>query len=106
MTNTNQLVPQLSEYIKSIKKKEKIYILSLASIILSFLYVITGLDYFLLSILYIINISFFVFMIRESLLIRKQNIIPLAVVITSIVFTSLQMLAELNAISKIVSAFK
>ena len=101
MSYFENLGPQFDRCISSIKKGDKIYILPPISFLLSFLFIFTGLSNLFLSILYMINISFFAFIARDSYSIRKENILPLLTIGISIIFTSIQMITILDALAEL-----
>ena len=101
MAKSSDLGSKFDSYLKSLKKGDLIYILPLASFVLSFLCIFTGLTNFFLSFLYMVNISFFAFMVRDCYSIRKQNIIPLIIVGVSILFTSIQTLTTLHGLAQL-----
>ena len=92
---------QFDRSISSIKKGEKIYILPPISLLLSFLFIFTGFTNLFLSILFMINISFFAYIVRDSYSIRKENILPLLIICISIFLTSIQMITTLNALAQL-----
>ena len=48
-----------------------------------------------------INISFFAYIVRDSYLIRKENIIPLLTIGISIILTSIQIITTLEALAQL-----
>ena len=101
MSYFKNLDSQFDRFISSIKEGKKIYILPPISFFLSFLCIFTGLTNLFLSILYMINISFFAYIVRDSYSIRKENILPLIIICVSIIFTSIQMITTLNALAQL-----
>ena len=97
---------QFDGFVSSIKKRDQIYILPPISFLLSFLCIFTGLTNLFLSILYLINISFFAYIVRDSYSIRKENIFPLLIICISIIFTSIQMISVLDALAKLAALGK
>ena len=68
---------QFERFVSSIKEGKKIYFLPPISFLLSFLFIFTGFTNLFMSIIYMINISFFAFIVRDSYSVRKENILPL-----------------------------
>ena len=93
--------PQFDRFISSIKEGKINYILPPISLFLSFLLILTGLSNLFLSIIYMINISFFAYIVRDSYLIRKENIIPLLTIGISIILTSIQIITTLEALAQL-----
>jgi len=106
MSYFDNLGGQFDSFITSIKKRNKIYLLPLISFFLSILFVINGFTIFIFSIVFIINISFFAYMMRDCYSIRKENIIPLFFTSLSIFFSSIQILSTLEALAKMANLFK
>jgi len=79
----------LKDYFLSIKKLETAQTLSIVSLILSALFVSKVFGFFILNILYIVNIAFFALIVRDCWVIRKKNPLPIGVAIISIVLTSM-----------------
>jgi len=92
---------QFERFVSSIKEGKKIYILPPISFILSFLFFFTGLTNLSLSILYMINFSFFALIVRDSYSIRKENILPLLIISVSIIISSIQMIYNLDNIAQL-----
>ena len=92
---------QFERFVSSIKEGKKIYFLPPISFLLSFLFFFTGLTNLSLSILYMINFSFFALIVRDSYSIRKENILPLLIISISIIISSIQMIYNLDAIAQL-----
>ncbi len=101
MSYFENLGSQFDRFISSIKKGKKIYILPPISFLLSVLFIFTGLTNLFLSIIYMLNISFFAYIVRDSYSIRKENILPLLIICISIILTSIQMLTTLDALAQL-----
>jgi len=101
MTYFDNLGSQFDRFISSVKEGKKIYILPPISFILSFLFIFTGFSNLLLSIIFMINISFFAFIVRDSYSVRKENILPLLIISISIVLSSIQMIITLDALASL-----
>ena len=101
MTYFDNLGSQFDRFISSVKEGKKIYILPPISFILSFLFIFTGFSNLFMSILYMINISFFAFIVRDSYSVRKENILPLLIIGLSIVLSSIQMITTLDALASL-----
>ena len=78
----------LKDYFQGVRNLESAQTLSLASLVLSILFVSKVFDFFILNILYVLNISFFALVVRDGWVMRKKNIIPLVSIIVSIALTS------------------
>ena len=78
----------LKDYFQGVRNLESAQTLSLASLVLSILFVSKVFDFFILNLLYVLNISFFALVVRDSWVMRKKNIIPLVSIIVSIALTS------------------
>ena len=94
---------KIDPFVSSIKKGELTFILPPVSLLFSFLFIFTGLTNFFLSVLYMVNISFFAFIVRDCYSIRKENILPLIIIAISIVFSSFQMLFILKGLADLYS---
>jgi len=92
---------QFERFLSSIKEGKKIYFLPPISFLLSFLFFFTGLTNLSLSILYMINFSFFALIVRDSYSIRKENILPLLIISVSIIISSIQMIYNLDNIAQL-----
>ena len=92
---------QIDRYVSSIKEGKIIFILPPISFLLSILFIFTGFSNLFLSVLYMINISFFAFIVRDSYSIRKENIIPLLFISISIIISSIQMISTLDALAQL-----
>ena len=101
MTYFDNLGSQFDRFISSVKEGKKIYILPPISFILSFLFIFTGFSNLLLSIIFMINFSFFAFIVRDSYSVRKENILPLLIIGLSIVLSSIQMITTLDALASL-----
>ena len=101
MSNFDNLGSQINPFITSVKKGELIYIRPSISLVISFLCIFTGLGNFFLSLVYMINISFFAYIVRDSYEIRNKNILPLIVICLSIFLTSIQMISTLDGLAKL-----
>ena len=99
MSYFENLGPQFDQCISSVKEGKKNYILPPISLLLSFLLTLTGWQYFVLSLIYMINLSFFAYIVRDSYSIRKENVLPLLTICISIVLTSIQVINTLEAIA-------
>ena len=106
MSYFENLGPQFDQCISSVKEGKKNYILPLISLLLSLLLTLTGWRYFVLSLIYMINLSFFAYIVRDSYSIRKENIFPLLIICISIIFTSIQMISVLDALAKLAALGK
>jgi len=106
MSYFENLGEQFDSFITSIKKRNKIYLLPIISFFLSILFVLNGFTILILSIVFMINISFFAYMIRDCYSIRKENIIPLLFTSLSIFFSAIQMLSTLQALANMANLFK
>ena len=78
----------LKDYFQGVRNLESAQTFSLASLVLSILFVSKVFDFFILNLLYVLNISFFALVVRDSWVMRKKNIIPLVSIIVSIALTS------------------
>ena len=78
----------LKDYFQGVRNLESAQTFSLASLVLSILFVSKVFDFFILNLLYVLNISFFALVVRDSWAMRKKNIIPLVSIIVSIALTS------------------
>jgi len=78
----------LKDYFQGVRNLESAQTFSLASLVLSILFVSKVFDFFILNLLYVLNISFFALVVRDSWGMRKKNIIPLVSIIVSIALTS------------------
>ena len=96
MSYFENLGAQFERFVSSIKEGKKIYFLPPISFLLSFLFFFTGLTNLSLSILYMINFSFFALIVRDSYSIRKENVLPLLTICISIVLTSIQVIKTLE----------
>ena len=101
MSYFENLGPQFERFISSVKEGKKNYILPPISLLLSFLLTFTGLSNLFLSLLYMINISFFAYIVRDSYSIRKENILPLLIICISIILTSIQIITTLDALAQL-----
>ena len=101
MSYSENLGAQFERFVSSIKEGKKIYFLPPISFLLSFLFFFTGLTNLSLSILYMINFSFFALIVRDSYSIRKENILPLLIISISIIISSIQMIYYLDAIAQL-----
>ena len=106
-SKTSQLAKGLlRDYFQSIKKLEAPQTLSVASLALSILFVSKIFDFFILNILYIVNIAFFALIVRDCWAIKKKNPIPLGASLLSIALTSMllidviKMMDALSSFSK------
>ena len=97
--NDMNIGSKIDPFISSIKKGELTYILPPVSLLLTLLFIITGFSNFFLSILYMINISFFAFIVRDCYSSRKENILPLIIIAVSIFVTSINMLFALKGLA-------
>ncbi len=79
---------QLENYFKAVKAYEPISTLSLISLILSSLFISKVFDFFLLNLAYLINISFFALIAKDSWNNRKKNMVPLIASSISIFLTT------------------
>ena len=79
----------LKDYFQGVRNLESAQTFSLASLVLSILFVSKVFDFFILNILYVLNISFFALVVRDSWMMRKKNIIPLISIIISVALTSM-----------------
>ena len=82
MSYFENLGSQFDQFVSSIKERKTIYILPPISLLLSFLFIFTGFTNLFMSIIYMINISFFAFIVRDSYSVRKENILPLSPTMT------------------------
>ena len=78
----------LKDYFQGVRNLESAQTFSLASLVLSILFVSKVFDFFILNLLYVLNISFFALVVRDGWVMRKKNIIPLVSIIVSIALTS------------------
>ena len=101
MSYFENLGDQFEQFVSSIKEGKKIYILTPISLIISLLFFFTGLTNLSLSIIYMINISFFALIVRDSYAIRKENILPLLIICISIIISTAQMIYNLDAIAQL-----
>ena len=101
MSYFENLGPKFDQYISSVKEAKKNYILPPISLLLSFLLNLTGLGNLFLSLIYMINISFFAYIVRDSYSIRKENVLPLLTICISIVLTSIQIIPTLDALAQL-----
>ena len=101
MSSFKNLGSQINPFIISVQKGELIYVRPSISLVLSVLCIFTGLGDFFLSLIYMINISFFAYIVRDSYEIRKKNILPLIAICLSILLTSIQMIMTLDALAKL-----
>ena len=72
----------LKDYFQGVRNLESAYTFSFVSLVLSVLFVSKVFDFFILNLLYVLNISFFALVVRDSWLMRKK--------ISSLWFQSLQ----------------
>ena len=86
----------LKAYFKSIRNLELIPLLSIISFCLSILCFSSVFGFLLLNLAYVVNISFFAFLISESFALRKTSIYPL-------VFSSLSILLSVTTLWWVVS---
>ena len=92
---------QFDQFISSIKGGKKIYILPPISFLLSFLFIFTGFSNLFMSVIYMINIAFFAFIVRDSYSVRKENILPLLIICLSIILSSIQMITTIDALASL-----
>ena len=79
----------LKDYFQGVRNLESAQTLSLVSLILSILFISKVFGFFILNLLYLVNISFFALIVRDSWSIRKKNLLPIAIIIISIALTSM-----------------
>ena len=101
MSYFENLGSQFDQFVSSIKERKIIYILPLISFLLSFLFIFTGFTNLFMSIIFMINISFFAFIVRDSYSVRKENILPLLIICISIILSSIQMITTLDALAQL-----
>ena len=101
MSYFENLSSQFDRLISSIKEGKMIYILPPVSLLLSFLFIFTGFTSLFMSIIYMINISFFAFIVRDSYSVRKENILPLSIICISIILSSIQVIVTLDALAQL-----
>ncbi len=94
----------LKDYFSSIRKLETAQTLSIVSLILSIFFVSKIFGFFILNILYIVNISFFALIVRDCWVIRKKNPLPIGVAIVSILLTFM-LLIDVIKMMDIASSF-
>ena len=101
MSYFENLGSQFDQFVSSIKERKTIYILPPISLLLSFLFIFTGFTNLFMSIIYMINISFFAFIVRDSYSVRKENILPLSIICISIILSSIQVIVTLDALAQL-----
>ena len=101
MSYFENLGSQFDQFVSSIKERKIIYILPPISFLLSFLFIFTGFSSLFMSIIYMINISFFAFIVRDSYSVRKENILPLSIICISIILSSIQVLFTLDGLASL-----
>ena len=99
MSYFENLGSQFDQFVSSIKERKTIYILPPISFLLSFLFIFTGFSSLFMSIIYMINISFFAFIVRDSYSVRKENILPLSITCISIILSAIQVIYTLDALA-------
>ena len=62
----------LKDYFQGVRNLESAYTFSFVSLVLSVLFVSKIFDFFILSLLYVLNISFFALVVRDGWLMRKK----------------------------------
>ena len=62
----------LKDYFQGVRNLESAYTFSFVSLVLSVLFVSKVFDFFMLNLLYVLNISFFALVVRDSWLMRKK----------------------------------
>jgi len=93
----------LKDYFNGVKKLESLSTMSFVSLIISILFVSKVFGYFILNVAYLINVSFFALIVRDSWVTRKRNIIPLVAIIVSIALTAMLLVDVLKAIDMFAS---
>jgi len=93
----------LRDYFNGVKKLESAPLFSFVSLIISILFVSKVFEYFVLNVAYLINVSFFALIVRDSWVTRKKNIIPLVTIIVSIALTAMLLVDVLKAIDMFAS---
>tara|TARA_B100001250_G_C19119495_1_gene494660 strand:+ start:178 stop:510 length:333 start_codon:yes stop_codon:yes gene_type:complete len=83
----NSIQKEIKDYFQSIKNLDLIPTLSIVSVILSSLFISKIFGIFILNLLYLMNISFFALMIRDTWKDRGENIIPFVAMIISIILS-------------------
>ena len=78
---------QFENYFKSVKAYEPLSTLSLISLVLSSLFISKVFDFFILNLAYLINISFFALIARDSWNSRRKNMVPLIAISLSILLS-------------------
>ena len=101
MSYFENLGAQFDQFVSSIKERKTTYILPPISFLLSFLFIFTGFTNLFMSIIFMINISFFAFIVRDSYSLRKENILPLLIIGLSIILSSIQMITTLDALAQL-----
>lgn len=91
----------IKNYYQSIKNLDLIPTLSFISLILSCLFISKIFGIFILNLLYLVNITFFALITRDSWRDRKKNIMPFIAMIISIIL-SLTIIVD---IMKIIDTF-
>jgi len=93
----------LKDYFYGVKKLESAPALSFISLILSTLFVSKVFGYFVLNLAYLINLSFFALIVRDSWVARKRNVIPLVAILISIALTAMLLVDALKTIDMFAS---
>ena len=88
----------LKDYFYGIKKLESAPTLSFISLVLSILFASKVFGYFVLNLSYLLNLSFFALIVRDSWVVRKRNIIPLAAILVSIALTAMLLVDMLKVV--------
>jgi len=79
----------LKDYFNGIRNLEGAPTLSVISLVISILFASKVFGFFVLNLAYLINVSFFALIARDSWAYRKKNPLPLVAILASIVLTSM-----------------
>ena len=93
----------LKKYASEIRSLESASTLSFASLILSVLFVSKVFGFFILNFAYLVNISFFALIVRDSWGVRRSNPIAIAAIALSIFLTSMLLFDSLKVLDMVSS---